>query len=68
VETEYGKIITLTEIVDSSIEYGDIVSPYFLESLTGIRNARRWSYLDSKTFREEEIPTEGLVIEDDSNE
>ncbi len=68
VETEQGKIITLTEIVDSSIEYGDVVSPYFLESLTGIQNAKRWSYLNSKTFREEEIPTEGLVIEDDSDE
>lgn len=68
VETEQGKIITLTELVDAAIEYGDCISPYFLESLTGIRNAKRWTYLDSKTLKEEEIPADGLIIENDSNE
>lgn len=67
-ETAGGTILTLTEIVDSTVEYGDCVTPAFLESLTDVQNAKRWIYLDSKTFREEEIPTVGLLIEDDSDE
>jgi hypothetical protein len=68
VETANGAIISLTEIVDTSIEYGDCVDAEFLEELSGIRNAKRWIYLDSKTLKEEEIPTVGLIIEDDSDE
>jgi hypothetical protein len=61
-------IITLTEMLESSIEYGDCITPNFLKAFTGIKNAKRWIYLDSKTFKEEEIPTVGLIIEDDSHE
>jgi hypothetical protein len=68
VETESGKIITLTEMLESSIEYGDCITPKFLKAFTGIQDAKRWIYLDSKTFKEEEIPTVGLIIEDDSHE
>ena len=68
VETTNGNILTLTEIVDSAIECGDTVSPQFLEVLSGVRNAKRWIYLDSKTLKEDEIPADGLIIGDDSDE
>lgn len=68
VETSNGSIVSLTEIVDSSVEHGDVVTPYFLEMLSGIQTAKRWIYLDPKTLKEEEIPTDGLIIQDDSNE
>jgi len=68
VETTSGKIITVTEVVESAVEYRDRITVEFLENLTGIQNAKRWSYLDSKTLKEEEIPTEGLIIEDDSDD
>lgn len=63
-----GSMKTLTELVDISVEYGDCVTSEFLEAITEIDNAVRWVYLDSKTLKEEEIPTEGLIIEDDSVE
>ena len=66
VELTDGSVKTLTELVDSSIEYGDCVNVKFLETISGIEDAERWVYLDSKTLKEEEIPTEGLIIEDDS--
>ena len=66
-ELTNGKILTLTEVVNSSVEYYDNVSPVFLNNLVGIPNVSRWLYLDAKTFKEQEIPTEGLVIEDDSD-
>jgi hypothetical protein len=65
-ELSNGSITTLTEIVESSIEYGDVVTPEFLKALSGLHNVKRWLYLGSKTFREEEIPTDGLIIQDDS--
>lgn len=68
VELVDGSITTLTEIVETTIEYGDNITPTFLQTLTGIGNAKRWLYLDSKTLKEEEIPTDGLLIEDDSDE
>lgn len=68
VETGNGSIVSLTEIVDPVVEYGDCVTPQFLEMLSGIRGARRWIYLDPKTLKEEEIPTDGLIIQDDSVE
>jgi hypothetical protein len=68
VELTDGTIKTLTEIVDTSIEYGDCVTPQFLKTLSGIQDANRWIYLDSKTLKEEEIPADGLIIEDDSDE
>ena len=68
VETTTGSIVSLTDVVDSSVEYGDVVTPQFLETLSGIQSAKRWIYLNPKTFKEEEIPTDGLIIHDDSIE
>ena len=68
VEKEDGSIVSLTDIVDSVVEYGDCVTPQFLQQVSGIQLARRWIYLDPKTLKEEEIPTDGLIIHDDSIE
>ncbi len=68
VETAEGKIVSLTEIVDPAVEYGDVVTPAFLKTISGIQTAKRWIYLDPKTLKEEEIPTDGLIIQDDSDE
>lgn len=68
VETMDGSILTHTEVIDEIVEYGDCVTPELLESLTDVRNVKRWIYLDSKTLKEKEIPAEGLIIEDDSHE
>lgn len=68
VETGNGSIVSLTDIVDSAVEYGDCVTSEFLEDLSGIHSARRWIYLDPKTLKEEEIPADGLIIHDDSVE
>lgn len=62
-----GKIETITEIVNNSIEYGDVISPSFLQKLTEFDNVDQWVYLNSTTLNEEEFPAEGLVIKDDSN-
>ena len=68
VEFHNGKIETITESVNTAIESGDLITPYFLRSLTGYQDVKRWLYLDSITLNEEEFPATGLVIEDDSGE
>lgn len=62
------KIETITELVNSNLDYGDTITPLFLQELTQLKNVKRWLYLDSTTLNEEEFPTEGLVIKDDSDE
>ncbi len=66
VELKDDKIETITELVNTNVEYGDAITIEHLEALTNIKDAKRWLYLDSKTLNEQEIPAEGLVIEDDS--
>ena len=66
-ELNNGKIETITELVNSIIEYDDTITPLFLKELTQFKNVKRWLYLDSTTLNEEEFPAEGLVIKDDSN-
>ena len=67
VELPNGKIETITDLVNSSVDIGDVITPSFLENLTNIQGAKKWVYLHPTTLNEEEIPTEGLVIKDDSN-
>lgn len=67
VELPNGKIETITELVNTSIDVGDVITPKFLEELTNIQGAKRWVYLDARTLNEQEFPAEGLVIKDDSN-
>lgn len=68
VELENGNIETITDIVNTAIEPGQLITPYYLKNLTGYRNAKRWLYLDATTLNEEEFPATGLVIADDSGE
>lgn len=68
VELTNDKIETITELVNSNVDYGDIITTMFLQELTQLQNVKRWLYLDSTTLNEEEFPTEGLVIKDDSDE
>lgn len=67
VELSNGKIETITDTINSSVDIGDVITPTFLEKITNIQDAKRWIYLDSTTLNEEEFPAEGLVIKDDSD-
>lgn len=67
VELNNGKIETVTEIVNNTVDYDDVINKHFLEELTGFKDVKRWIYLNSTTLNEEEFPAEGLVIKDDSN-
>jgi len=65
-EMKSGVIITLTEDINKVVNYGDTVTPFFLESYTELKNVKRWLYLDSLTLLEQEIPPSGLLIKDDT--
>jgi len=65
-EMNSGVIITLTEDINKIANYGDIITPFFLESYTELKKVKRWLYLDSVTLIEQEIPPSGLVIKDDT--
>ena len=67
-ETHSGDILTLSSLINPAVEHGDRVTVKFVELLTGVTNAKRWFYLDAKTFKEEEIPAEGVIIDDDPDE
>lgn len=68
VELNDGNIETITDVVNSAVDYGDIITSPFLQEITQIPNAKRWIYLHPITLNEEEFPAEGLVIKDDSDE
>lgn len=68
VKFDDGRVESITDIVNSSVDYGDVITPTYLQSLTQIQNVKRWLYLDPTTLFEEEFPAEGLVIQDDSDE
>lgn len=65
-EMKSGVILTLTEDINKIVEYGDIVTPRYLEAYTELKNVKRWLYLDMITLVEQEIPTSGLIIRNDS--
>jgi len=66
-ELDDGKIVSITEDVNNEVRYGDHVNEDYLTDLTRLFNVRRWLYLNPQTLKEEEIPLEGLVIENDPN-
>lgn len=66
-ELEDGKIISITEDVNDEVQYGDRVNEDYLVDLTRLFNVKRWLYLNPQTLKEEEIPLEGLLIENDSH-
>ena len=58
-----GTVMTVTEVVNKSIEYGRRVTPEFISEVTQIERAV-WKYMDIKTLEERVFPSEGFVIED----
>lgn len=58
-----GNIVDHTHQVNSAVEYGMVVSPNWLDIVTGAREVD-WKYLDSKTLEEKDFPSEGFVIDD----
>ena len=54
---------TVTDIVNHAIRYGNVVDANFLKDITGCKNVVSWKYMDVKTLKETEIPSEGIVIE-----
>ena len=65
-EMKSGVILTLTEDINKVVEYGDVVTPEYLETYTELKHVKRWLYLDIMTLIEQEIPTSGLIIRNDS--
>jgi hypothetical protein len=66
-ETVDGKIHTITDMINNQLDYGDIVNHQYLKSITQLAYVDRWLYLNPVTLKEEEIPPEGLVIENDTD-
>lgn len=58
-----GNAATMTDTVNSSLNYGIRVSPEYLNKLTGLHDVQ-WKYIDTKTLEEKDFPSEGFVIED----
>lgn len=65
-EMKNGVIVTITEDINKVVEYGDLITPHFLQTYTELRNVKRWLYLDSATLIEQEIHPSGLLIRDDT--
>lgn len=57
--------ISVTQMINETIKYGDCVDSKYLTNHTDIV-PDRWLYLDSKTLDKVEFPSEGLLIENDS--
>lgn len=55
---------TVTNEVNRAIQYGTLVTPNYLESVTGIPGVVTWKYLDPVELEEKEFPSEGFLIED----
>jgi len=61
-------LVSYTTVVNDVVTYGDIVTSDFLSEITSNDPSTidTWIYIDSTTLEETEIPTEGLIIKDDS--
>lgn len=62
-----GKIYSVTEIVNHSIQYGTRVDKEFLKDASGLLHIENWKYMDPITLEEKEFPTEGIVIDGPTN-
>lgn len=62
--------VSYTEIVNNYIWYGDVVTKEYLNSMAELDDEfiETWYYVDAETLEEKEIPPEGLVIENDTEE
>lgn len=55
--------IDVTDLVNSFVKKGDIITPNWLESISGESDIERWEYIDSSTFEVSEITSDGIVNE-----
>lgn len=55
--------VTVTDIINRSLERGICVTPEYLRIITGIDGAT-WKYMDAKTLEEKDFPSDGFIIED----
>jgi hypothetical protein len=55
--------IDVTELVNTDVEPGQVITTEWLAGLLGGDNIERWEYIDSLTFEVKEITSEGLVNE-----
>lgn len=55
--------IDVTDLVNSTVTKGQLVTPSWLESLSEETDIERWEYVDSTTFEVCEITSDGLVNE-----
>ena len=61
--TEDNNELDVTEIVESTIKPGDVLTPDRLSEIIGIKNAIRWEYMSVSTFEVETISSDGIVNE-----
>lgn len=60
------KTVCVTDVINSHIRYGTLVTKELLSEVTQIDNKNVvWKYIDAKTLEEKEFPSQGIVIEDD---
>lgn len=64
IEMNDGTIIDKTEEAQSLVNSNIIVAPYTIDMDYDKQQAKRYFYLDSETLKEEEIPADGIIIND----
>jgi len=55
--------IDVTDIVNSKVDKGQLVTPIWLSEICDEKDVDTWEYIDSLTFEVCEIPSDGLVNE-----
>jgi len=60
------KTIPVTDVVNNTVRYGNCVDDVFLANCTGL-TPMSWVYLKSTTLEQTVFPSNGLVIENDSD-
>lgn len=58
--------VDYTAEINSTIVYGMVVTTDWLDAVTNASPVA-WKYLDPKSLEEKDFPSDGFVIEDDSN-
>ena len=56
-----NEIIDITEKLNISIKYSNVITPEFLSELSGYK-ACRWKYIDAITLEQKDFPLSGIVI------
>lgn len=65
-EMEDGVKYSVTDEINSAIDYGDTVNAEFLSNATGLKNVIGWKYLDPVELVEKDFPSDGFLIEHDT--